>query len=105
LKGAARHLKSPVFISVAENDQTKAVVNELNKILDEDGRVVHFKRIYGPFVPYCGPPAKMAQGHAIYRQEGMRIWEHDVLLFLAGLSIGENPTFDTTGQPCLPPLE
>jgi dienelactone hydrolase len=105
LKEAARHLKSPVFISVAENDRTIAVVNELNKVLDEEDRVVHFKRIYRPFVPHCGPPAKMAQGHAIYRQEGMRIWEQDVLLFLAGLSIGEISAFDTTRQPCLPSLE
>jgi hypothetical protein len=43
---------------VAENDQTKAVVDELNKILDEDGRVVHFKRIYGPFVPHWVRPLK-----------------------------------------------
>jgi carboxymethylenebutenolidase len=105
LKEAAGRLKAPVFISVAENDQTTAVVNELNKVLDEKDSVVHFKRIYRPFVPHCGPPAKRAQGHAIYRQEGMRIWEHDVLLFLAGLSIGEISTLDTSREPCLPSLE
>jgi len=105
LKEAARQLKSAVFISVAENDQTTAVVDELNKVLDEKDRIVHLKRIYPPFVPHCGPPAKMAQGHAIYRQEGMRIWERDVLSFLGDLSIGAVSTFGTSREPCLPSLE
>jgi dienelactone hydrolase len=87
LKEAARRMKSPVFISVAENDRTTAVVDELNKVLDDGKGVVHFKRIYQHFEPHCPPPPQDAPGHAIFRPEGMPIWKDEVLLFLSNLLI------------------
>jgi dienelactone hydrolase len=96
LKEAASYVISPVFISVAENDRTTAVVRELDQVLNERS----FKRIYQKFAPHCFPPAPAAPGHAIFRAEGMPIWENDVLLFLSELSIGPWGSVDTSKDPC-----
>jgi dienelactone hydrolase len=96
LKEVASYMTTPVFISVAENDRTTAVVRELDNVLNAQS----FKRIYQKFAPRCFPPAQDAPGHAIFRPEGMAIWKKDVLLFLSNLSIGPWAFVDTSKKPC-----
>jgi dienelactone hydrolase len=96
LKEAASYTTTPVFISVAENDRTTAVVRELDNVLNAQS----FKRIYQKFAPRCFPPAQDAPGHAIFRPEGMPIWKKDVLRFLSDLSIGPWMFVDTSKRPC-----
>lgn len=82
LEKAAREVRTPVFLMVAENDRTTAPITTLAKIF-QDRNHSHQVKIYPPF---------RSDGHQIFGQEGLHVWRDDFLNFLSSYLGGCGPT-------------
>jgi len=89
LIAAAEKGTTPALLLVAQNDRTTASITTLAEIFKKRG-VAHRMVIYEPFTP---PPAggsttvgisfNSAPGHLVFTEQGVHVWERDVLEFLA----------------------
>jgi dienelactone hydrolase len=81
LLAAARQVRPPVLLMVAENDRTTASVTTLASTLRAQNPATELI-IYPPFTPSRNP-GNIAPGHLIFSEEGSTIWENDVRTFFA----------------------
>jgi dienelactone hydrolase len=81
LVGAARQVRSPVLLMVAQNDRTTASITTLATSLQAQNPATELI-IYPPFTPGRNP-GNIAPGHLIFSEQGSAIWESDVRGFFA----------------------
>jgi hypothetical protein len=80
LVAAAEKSMTPTLFMVAKNDRTTSSVTTLAEIF-KTRNVPHRLVIYEPFTPIEGARFA-APGHALFSEQGMSVWESDVLQFL-----------------------
>jgi dienelactone hydrolase len=81
LIAAAGKATTPTLLLVAENDRTTASITTLGEILKKRG-VAHRMVIYESFTPQERTFAGGAPGHRLFSEQGMNVWQGDVLEFL-----------------------
>jgi dienelactone hydrolase len=81
LLAAARQVRSPVLLMVAQNDRTTASITTLASALQAQNPATELI-IYPPFTPSRNPRST-APGHLIFSEEGSAIWENDVRTFFS----------------------
>jgi dienelactone hydrolase len=81
LLAAARQIRSPVLLMVAQNDRTTASITTLASSLKAQSPATELI-IYPPFIPSQNP-RNTAPGHLIFSEQGSAIWENDVRTFFA----------------------
>ena len=81
LLAAARQVRSPVLLMVAQNDRTTASITTLADALQARNPATELI-IYPPFIPSRNP-RNTAPGHLIFSEQGAAIWENDVRSFFA----------------------
>ena len=83
---AARQVRLPMLLMVAQNDRTTASITTLSSILTAGNPATELT-IYPPFTPSRNPTG-IAPGHLIFSEEGSSIWENDVRTFFAKYLVG-----------------
>ncbi len=86
LMTAARQVRLPMLLMVAQNDRTTASITTLSSILTAGNPATELT-IYPPFTPSRNPTG-IAPGHLIFSEEGSSIWENDVRTFFAKYLVG-----------------
>jgi dienelactone hydrolase len=87
LLAAARQVRSPVLLMVAQNDRTTASITTLANALQVQNPATELI-IYPPFTPSRNF-RNIAPGHLIFSEQGSAIWENDVRRFFARY-LGDN---------------
>jgi dienelactone hydrolase len=91
LLAAARQVRCPVLLMVAQNDRTTASITSIANILQAHNPTTELI-VYPPFGPSRNP-RNIAPGHLLFSEEGSPVWESDVRGFFAKyLGTGASPT-------------
>ena len=98
LLAAARQVRLPVLLMVAQNDRTTASITTLAVALQAQNPATELI-IYPPFTPSRNP-RNTAPGHLIFSEQGAAIWENEVRSFFAKhLSNGISPAVRSVSTP------
>ena len=80
LVAAAEKSVTPTLFMVAKNDRTTLSITTIAEIFKTRG-VPYGMVIYEPFTPAQGIRVA-APGHALFSEQGARVWESDLVQFL-----------------------